>query len=259
MYYSHLAEINVGVITTIWSVQPLVAAIVDRIAFGTPFQISHLFGMILIIGSSVCISQNSMLTEKTLKNLVPDAIIAAKFPAWPAIIFGFVTPCFFLASASFNKHITHESINFHAPTLSYGSSFVASTVVIIIGLTWYWRAYKFSLKLFLIGIAGSVFDTAGKAFIQNAYANGPMGPIAACVELNNILLVIICAGIERKVPSWLEIVAFILGITGGLFFVIPAQIYEFFKCVFCCQCRPSEHGLLDGEDNSNAGSHTPFL
>jgi drug/metabolite transporter (DMT)-like permease len=37
MYYAHLANINVGVITTIWSVQPLVASIFDFILNGERF------------------------------------------------------------------------------------------------------------------------------------------------------------------------------------------------------------------------------
>ena len=33
MYFSHMSGINVGVITTIWNVQPLIAAIVDYIIY----------------------------------------------------------------------------------------------------------------------------------------------------------------------------------------------------------------------------------
>lgn len=31
MYFSHISGVNVGVITTIWSVQPLIAAVIDWI------------------------------------------------------------------------------------------------------------------------------------------------------------------------------------------------------------------------------------
>jgi hypothetical protein len=77
----------------------------------------------------------------------------------------------------------------------------------------------------LIGFGASVVDTCGKVCIQNAYATGPTGPISACVELNNILLIIIETLREKKLPTWLEALAFIFGIMGGLFFVIPSQIY----------------------------------
>jgi hypothetical protein len=56
--------------------------------------------------------------------------------------------------------------------------------------------------------------------------------------LNNVLLIIIESIREKKLPTWLEIVAFILGISGGLFFVIPAEIYNFFRCIFCCATAP---------------------
>jgi hypothetical protein len=117
----------------------------------------------LVILSSIAISQNSMLVEK----LHPKSKLEKlkSFPSWPAIIMGFITPCFFLASALFNKHLTSKKIGFDATTLSYGSSGVASTVVIILGATWYWRKYPFNLKLFLVGLISSAIDTAGKVCI----------------------------------------------------------------------------------------------
>lgn len=55
MYFSHLSGINVGVITTIWSVQPLIAAILDWVFYRQVLGLNHLIGMILIILGAVSI------------------------------------------------------------------------------------------------------------------------------------------------------------------------------------------------------------
>lgn len=55
--------------------------------------------------------------------------------------------------------------------------------------------------------------------------------MAAFVEMNNILLVIVEALRTWSCPSALEIVGFVLGITGGLCFVFPDEIERARKCV----------------------------
>ena len=56
MYYSHMADVNVGIITTIWSIQPLAAAILDFIIYQERLYLHHMIGMIFIVGSALCIS-----------------------------------------------------------------------------------------------------------------------------------------------------------------------------------------------------------
>lgn len=97
---------------------------------------------------------------------------------------------------------------------------MSSFIVLFIGVTWYWRSVApFDRTLFLYGIAGSVLDTIGKSFIQTAFSKGPAGPVAAFVEMNNIVLIILDSFRAWSMPSGLEILGFILGITGGLCFV----------------------------------------
>ena len=76
-------------------------------------------------------------------------------------------------------------------TISFASSCFSSIIIMIIGVTWYWREVDtFKKDLFIIGIFGSIFDSVGKACIQKAYSKGPAGPVSAFVELNNVFLVI---------------------------------------------------------------------
>jgi drug/metabolite transporter (DMT)-like permease len=56
MYLAHLASVNVGIITTIWGVQPLGAAVLDYLINKEKLTIYHLLGMILIVGGGIAVS-----------------------------------------------------------------------------------------------------------------------------------------------------------------------------------------------------------
>ena len=48
-------SVNVGVITTIWSVQPFIAAIVDYLIYRQKLGFNHLVGMVMIVIGAVSI------------------------------------------------------------------------------------------------------------------------------------------------------------------------------------------------------------
>ena len=156
-------------------------------------------------------------------------------PKWVAVLFGILTPFFFVASGFFIKHLTAPHVGFKATSVTFATQFFSSLVILIIGFAWYWREVKpLNKKMFLIGFFGSIFDSCGKACIQIAYANGPAGPITSFVELNNVALVILEGFRYRKVPNYLEFLGFIFAIIGTLVLCIPYQMKRLFKCIFCC-------------------------
>lgn len=59
MYYAHMADVNVGIITTIWSIQPLAAATLDYFINGEKLTRYHLLGMIMVVISALTISFSS--------------------------------------------------------------------------------------------------------------------------------------------------------------------------------------------------------
>ena len=65
MYFSALAKMNVGLITTLWSVNPLFMAIMDRIMFKTKLQVFHVFGMVFIVICTVMLSLSGYFNPKT--------------------------------------------------------------------------------------------------------------------------------------------------------------------------------------------------
>ena len=68
MYYSHMSGVNVGIITTIWGIQPIVAATFDLIINKEPIFFYHVVGMVLCIGSGLCISFADKVENHLINN-----------------------------------------------------------------------------------------------------------------------------------------------------------------------------------------------
>ena len=215
MYFSHMSGINVGVITTIWSVQPLIAAIIDWIVYRQQLGFHHIIGMILVILGAIAIGTTGIAKNKeNLLNIEQSRAASSdgmayhpvlqdqQSPTWIALLWGFITPCFFLAQSFYTKYITSPRFNFCARTVCFGSSATTSFIVLIVGVSWYWRkVHPLDPQLFLIGIAASMVDTVGNACLQTAFSKGPAGPITAMVEMNNVFLVVLDAVRTNSMPT----------------------------------------------------------
>jgi len=128
----------------------------------------------------------------------------------------------FMAQIFFTKHVTKPDLNFDAMTLNYGMTVVVNTVVLLVGITWYWSFVEpFNRTLFLIGIFGSVFDCLGQTYVSVALSIGPAGPIISLVNLGALLLLIWEAIRTATVPSYLEIIGFVIEVFGALALNFP--------------------------------------
>ena len=242
MYYSHMADVNVGIITTLWSVQPLAAALLDYLIYGERLTKYHLIGMITVIISALMISfskyADPAVSISTPEVSIKIVIYDPRFPKWVAVLFGILTPCFFVTSALFIKHLTSKEVGFDAMTVSFATSSATSVLIIIIGAAWFWQEVEtFNKRLFIIGFFGSILDTCGKACIQRAYSKGPAGPVAAIVECNNVLLILFEAIRTKRVPNYLEFLGFLCAILGALIMSIPDEINQCLRCFFCCKVK----------------------
>ena len=56
MYFAHQAGLNVGIITALWGISPLIMSICERLIFGTPLLFTNVIGIVFMIGSTVCVS-----------------------------------------------------------------------------------------------------------------------------------------------------------------------------------------------------------
>jgi drug/metabolite transporter (DMT)-like permease len=119
MHFAHLAGVNVGIITTIWGIQPLLAAVLDFFINGQRLTKFHLAGIIFIVLGGICVSvsgnsqSSSVLVDNDRFRFVIQREVKPLVPKFVAVIFGALTPCFFVAGGLFTKHATQASIGFN--------------------------------------------------------------------------------------------------------------------------------------------------
>ena len=107
IYFAVIANLNPGVITTIWSVTPFFIAVFDFFMFGVVLQCYHYIGIIFIFLGTLLLS--------LMKFIVPQpeaAVSEALVETWVPVIMGVITPIFFTFQAMWLKHLVQERINF---------------------------------------------------------------------------------------------------------------------------------------------------
>jgi len=55
MYFSHISGVNVGVITTMWAIQPLFTSLIDYIINREVVNFNYIVGMLFILLGAVLI------------------------------------------------------------------------------------------------------------------------------------------------------------------------------------------------------------
>ena len=160
MYFSALANVNAGLITTIWSVNPVFMALMDRICFGQKLQTYHLIGTLFIVICTVILSVSGASKAEELVVVVKRDIL----PTWIPVLFGVVTPIFFTISGYLTKQLCDSKVGFNPSTLSFSSYFGVNSLILIFALV-YWNTVAFSHYLFWLGMVGSIINTFGIVFM----------------------------------------------------------------------------------------------
>ena len=101
MYFAHLADVNVGIITTIWGVQPLGAALLDYLINNEKLTFHHLAGMIFILLGGLCVSMADKKYQ-SYQGVNYDynpqvAVETQQIPKWIPVVFAVLAPCLFIA------------------------------------------------------------------------------------------------------------------------------------------------------------------
>lgn len=67
------------------------------------------------------------------------------------------------------------------------------------------------------------------------YSTGsPAGPSGALISSQSILLTIVAAITDLKVPSWMQLVGLVFGIIGAFTLTVPDKLIGLLRCIFCC-------------------------
>lgn len=157
IYFAVAADVNVGVITTIWSITPFFLALADYLLFNVRLGSHHYIGITLIVISTILISLIKVIDP----DFVKSTEVVKTVPTIIPVCFGLFTPVFFTIFGMTIKHLTQERIGFITWNLSFNSILVMNTIMLIIVLP-YWNAGHFDKRLFWLGFFGSIIDTLGK-------------------------------------------------------------------------------------------------
>lgn len=138
MIYAARANINVGVIITIWSVNPLFMAICDKLIFGQELRYFHTLGMLAIVICTVVISLAGMGSDKHVSSHTEATLnVEPTVPTWVPVLFGVVTPMTFCTNGILTKHITSPRVGFDPSRLSFNVYFLVNLLILIYAII-YW-------------------------------------------------------------------------------------------------------------------------
>jgi drug/metabolite transporter (DMT)-like permease len=227
MYFATEAGINVGLITVIWSVNPLLMAIADRIIYKTHLKYYHYIGLLAIMICTIIIALfGGAKADIKVIELVENK---EKCPSWIPILFGLFTPCMFCTNGMFTKKVFSPEVGFDASNCSFTAYGLVNVIVLFFAVP-YWVNTSYNNELFWVGMFGSIINCIGLVCIQNALTMGPAGPVSAIAASSCILLVIIEAIKKGVMISLPELIGLIFGFYGALILVIP----EKFECCWPC-------------------------
>jgi len=221
----------VGIITAIWSINPLFIAVSDYFIYGIELKFYHLLATIALI---ICVLTISLAGHNGYVAVINGHIIHSEtnefglkiLPKWMPVLFGIITPLGFTLNAILVKHLTSARIKFNATTMAFSSYLLVNCIIMLFAIP-YWKIYDtFRADLFWIGLAGSMINTLGIVCAQNAMAKGPAGPASALSSVSYILFTIIQAIKYQMLPRPLELVGLAFGTLGSMLVVVP----QWFDC-----------------------------
>jgi len=167
IHFSHLANVNVGIVTTIWGVQPLIAGILDYFINGEKLTKYHISGIAFIVAGGVLVSisgqsKNIVLQFEDIKIDIGKLIDGQLVPKYVAVFFGAITPIFFVTASLFTKHVTKPSVGFNAQTIWASGSLLGSLIIFFVVVVFFSDKLHWNAKIYSVGFFSAIFDTLGK-------------------------------------------------------------------------------------------------
>ena len=114
LYYAFLANLNKGVVTVIWGLNPLFLSVIDYVVYRSPLGPRHIFVFISLIlcGFFIAFSRAIELTLYGEYNFdtVGQALesTAQIRPAYIPVMFAIITPVGFSINAFLIKHLYND-------------------------------------------------------------------------------------------------------------------------------------------------------
>lgn len=179
-----LANLNAGIVSTIWAIGPLYSALVDFLFFKQKLFTSHLIGLVCLISCAMCISLASVVDSSPNSNEQP-----AQIEAWKPVVLAIITPFIFSASNFLNKFLTVNR-GFDAFKFSF-LSYALVGGILTVPLLMKLGTPDFDYQYMMIGGIGSIINTLGLVSISKACTVGPLGPVSALSNSSTVMFSIV--------------------------------------------------------------------
>jgi drug/metabolite transporter (DMT)-like permease len=215
------ANLNIGIVTTIWAINPFTSALMDWIIYGDVLKLHHWFGMILLVICAVLISLSSLVTEEDSIES-EDGKIKVLIPAYIPILMSFCMPIICTFHAAMQKYVTTD-LGMSPSDFTYASFLLASICLLIASVVFFIIDEDlFTWKLWVLGFFASLTNVLGSYFATASFATGAsVGPIVAMLDVQVIFLTIISAFVMQQIPHYLQLLGLLAGIVGACILAMP--------------------------------------
>lgn len=207
---SNRAQINVGIPTAIWAINPFFTACLDYLFTRTPLKRYQIVGMAIMLAGAATISlsqvfmkpNDASIESKTQYDEYGGFSEKKRMPVVVPIMVAFLMPIVCSFFILFIKD-TFVSIRPTPMNWTFAYNLIFSLILTVAGiLKFCLEPGFFKFNYFMLGTVSSAFNTAGCLFSQMAIATGsPLGPIQALQNTQMVVLTLISAVATATFPN----------------------------------------------------------
>ena len=176
----HKSGLNIGIAVGIWSIDPFLVSVMERIFEGTTLTCSQFVGMFALFIMAVLISLSDVI------NPPEEGLSIEKehdTPVYLAVLSSFIIPIIFALGCFLIKY-TDQTLKLDAYDFTFGYWFLMSVVLLVAQIVHAVKDEESRVsKYWISGFLGSLFGLIGVAFFISALSSNPkyMGPTSALV------------------------------------------------------------------------------
>ena len=237
---AHQAGLNIGIAQAIWSINPFMISLLERVVYGVAFNFKQFYGMFCLVLCALLVSLSQVIAPATVDPSLAGSSPADQTPLWVAVLCSCIMPLVCTFFIIVIKH-SNETLMLDAKDWTIAYWGLASLVFQICGIVSFMgNEGSFDMAKWVNGFIASLFNLIGSLFAISSYATGcPIGPCSALITTQTIVVVVASAILTQTMPPRLQIIGLLFGIFGAMLLTIPEQLYDLYYRVTRCRQSPS--------------------
>jgi drug/metabolite transporter (DMT)-like permease len=232
--YSKRAGLNIGIATSIWSLNPFMTAVLDRFVYGSEIKRYHVVGMSSLVICAVLVSMSELFITSTQNRI--DSPYQDKPPIVYALLISFLMPTICALFTLIEKYVVVK-LGVSSSDWAFGHWFLMSVIMQTVSAV-YFKFYSFSafdFQMWTICSLGSLLNCVGSSFVIAAFATqAPIGPILALLITQTIVVTVVQAVMLAAAPNWMQLLGLAFGITGAFILTVPGKMKSIANKIIPC-------------------------